>query len=413
MFIVPKIRGPLKGCSTPKSVVARIPYSTGKLHLSQTPPRSPGTAHLLVTAPAAETGLRLHCLGISHRTATSDIRERTGFPTARIREALCEARRDARVERLVIVATCHRTELYAETPRDAPDSAETLLQWWSANCSIPIAALLPHAYSLSGEDAARHLFRVTAGLDSVVLGEAQIVGQVATSLRQSVAVHAASPMLKVAFKNAVRAGERARGAVWGRLQAASLGSAAVDAAATAANGLRGRNVVIVGAGEIAELALRSLSAHSPARVTIANRTMETAQEMGSHHGAVACTLDALPAAMRDADVVIAATRATRPFIDQAMVTAALEHRHTRPLLLVDVSLPRNVDVAVRQVLGAQLIGIDDLGRYISAAHSDRRAMVPAVERIVEQELALLRVRLARRTAVAPRSRANVTGSVAV
>jgi len=301
----------------------------------------------------------------------------------------------------VIIGTCHRTELYAETPCSVPDTAGTLLHWWSTNCSVPIAALAPHAYALSGIEAARHLFRVAAGLDSVVLGEAQIVGQVGSSLRHSIAVHAASPMLKLAFKSAVKAGERARGVVWGRLQAASLGSVAVDAAAAAANGLQGLSILVVGAGEIAELALRSLSAHAPRRVTIANRTLEAAREMGARHGADACPLDALPSALRDADVVIAATRAAHPLIDQATVAAALEHRPTRQMTLVDVSLPRNVDVAVRHVTGAHLIGIDDLGAYVEAVHMERRAVVPTVERIIEEELALLRVRLARRVPTAP------------
>jgi glutamyl-tRNA reductase len=372
----------------------------------------------LVTATAAEAGLRLDCLGISHRTATSELRERAGFPTAVLREALSAARRDRRIERLVIIATCHRTELYAETPRSAPDTAETLLEWWANACAIPVSALVPHAYALSGPEAARHLFRVATGLDSVVLGEAQIVAQVASSLRQSVSVHAASPMLKATFKSAVRAGERARGAVWGRLQAANLGSAAVDAAALASNGLRGRNVVVVGAGEIAELALRSLSSHAPNRVTIANRTVEIAREMGAHHNADACALDALPEALRDADVVIAATRATRPLIDRSSVVDALRQRPTRPMTLIDVSLPRNVDVSVRDVTGAQLIGIDDLGAYITAGHAERAAVVPLVERIVEDELSALHARLSRRSEnvarpVVPRMSAALAATMAL
>jgi glutamyl-tRNA reductase len=262
-------------------------------------------------------------------------------------------------------------------------------------------------------DAVRHLYGVAAGLDSVVLGEAQIVGQVASSLRQSIAAHAASPLLKLAFRSAVRAGERARGLIWGRLQAASLGSAAVDAAAGAAHGLRDRNVVLVGAGEIAELALRSLSAHSPRTVTIANRTMETAREMGAHHGAEVCPLELLPSIMRDADVVIAATRATRPIIDHATVAEALHNRPTRPMTLIDVSLPRNIDVAVRQVPGAQLIGIDDLGDYVTAAHTERKLAVPAVEKIIEEELAALELSLMQRnnvarSDVAPRASAGVS-----
>jgi glutamyl-tRNA reductase len=370
----------------------------------------------LVTESAENPGLRLDCLGISHRTATSELRERAGFSAVLLREALSAARHDRRIERLVIIATCHRTELYAETPHGSPDTATILLEWWSSTCGVSPAALTPHAYALTGFDAARHLFRVAAGLDSVVLGEAQIVAQVASSLRQSVAVHAASPLLKLAFKSAVRAGERARGMVWGRLQAASLGSAAVDAAAAAANGLTGRNVVVVGAGEIAELALRSLAAHAPRRITIANRTIEAALEMGSHHGADACPLNLLPSLMREADVVIAATRATHVLIDRESVAAALDGRSARPITFVDVSLPRNVDVEVREVVGAQLIGIDDLGSYISEAHTERRVVVPSVERIVDEELSILRTRLAHRTShgtAAARVNAATSVSLAV
>jgi glutamyl-tRNA reductase len=371
----------------------------------------------LVTELAVETGPRLDCLGISHRTAASELRERAAFPTSQLQEALAAARHDPRIERLVVITTCHRTELYAETPARTKDVRAILLDWWSAACGVPVAILDQHAYSLHGVEAAEHLFNVAAGLDSVVIGEAQITAQVASSLRQSVAVHAASPLLKLAFKSAVRAGERARGMIWGRLQAASLGSAAIDAAATAANGLAGRNVVVVGAGEIAELALRSLVTHAPHRITIANRTVEAAVEMGVHQGADACPLNLLPALLREADVVIAATRATVPLIDSSAVTAALAHRPNRPMTLVDVSLPRNVDVRVRTIAGAKLIGIDELGPYVVAAHAERRAVVPIVERIIDEELTILKQRIADRLTDAPRKRATrperIAGPIAV
>jgi len=345
------------------------------------------------------------------------VRERAGFSTSVLHDALAAARHDPRIERLVVIATCHRTELYAETPASTRDVREILLEWWSATCGIPESVLAAHAYSLHGLAAAEHLFKVAAGLDSVVIGEAQITGQVASSLRQSVAVHAASPLLKLAFKSAVRAGERARGMIWGRLQAASLGSAAVDAAATAANGLAGRNVVVVGAGEIAELALRSLAPHAPHRITIANRTVEAAVEMGAHHGADACSLNLLPSLLRDADVVIAATRAALPLIDCCTVTTALAHRPHRPMTLVDVSLPRNVDVKVRSVPGAKLIGIDDLGPYVVAAHAERRAVIPMVERIIGEELAILEERLAARSTATtlrrPSESARIASPIAV
>ncbi len=313
----------------------------------------------------------------------------------------------------MIVSTCHRTELYSELPLPETDFTATLLEWWCAHTGLDAQKIAAHSYGLSGFDAVRHLFRVAAGLDSVVLGEAQIVSQVASSLRHSVAVHAASPLLKLAFKGAVHAGERARGVVWGRLQAASLGSAAVDAADVAAHGLAGRNVIIIGAGEIAELALRSLAAHAPARVTIANRSVETALEMGTQHGAEVWPLDRLPALLRDADIVIAATRATQALIDRDIVVAALKHRASRPLTFIDVSLPRNIDVGVRHIAGVQLIGIDDLGPYVCAAHAERRRVAPTVERIIDEEVLLLQSRLARRSPATTPRHTNATTAMAV
>ncbi len=357
----------------------------------------------MAIAPTDDIGAGLHCLGISHRTAAADLRQRAAISGPRLRDALAAARRDPRIERLAIVSTCHRTELYAELPPDSVDADEILLKWWSDRCSVSESELAPHAYSLTGTDVARHLFRVAAGLDSVVLGEAQVVAQVASALRQSIAVHAASPLIKLAFRRAVHSGERARGAVWGRLQAASLGSAAVDAAAAAANGLGGKRVVIVGAGEIAELALRSLAAHVPARVTISNRSEDPARRLATHFCAHVCDLDALGEELQHADVVIAATRAMLPLITRDMVRSTVQLRAGRRLTIVDVSLPRNVDSAVRDIAGAQLIAIDDLGPYIAGSNNERRSVVPSVEAIVDAEIADFCSRLERRVAFVPRS----------
>ena len=356
----------------------------------------------MATASTEDIGAGLHCLGISHRTAAADLRQRAAFSATRLREALAAARRDPRIERLAIVSTCHRTELYAELPSGSPDANDVLVEWWSELCGVTPSELGPHTFSMRGTDAARHLFRVAAGLDSVVLGEAQIVAQVASALRQSISVHAASPLIKLVFRRAVHSGERARGAVWGRLQAASLGSAAVDAAASAANGLGGKRVVIVGAGEIAELALRSLSAHVPARVTISNRSAEPALRLATHFGAHVCDLASLDGELRHADVVIAATRAMQPLISTEMVQRTMELRAGNRLTIVDVSLPRNVDSAVRNISGAQLIAIDDLGPYIAGSNNERRAVVPSVEAIVEDEMGEFCSRAVRRAAFVPR-----------
>ncbi|MBA3341696.1 MAG: glutamyl-tRNA reductase [Gemmatimonadaceae bacterium] len=342
----------------------------------------------------------IHCIGLSHRTAAAALRERAAFPPDSLAAALGNARRTPGIERLVIVSTCHRTELYAELPNvfesdcaAATEREARLIDWLASMRSLDRNLVASHTYSHHTMYAVRHLFRLTAGLDSVVLGEPQILSQAAAALRESVAAHAASPALKKLFKAAVRAGERARASVWGRLRAADLGTAAIGAAsaclANHGQTLAESRVAVVGAGEIAELVMAALGAAGSRNATVLSRTADRAVAVAARHGGAARRLEELEPVLADVDAAIFAIAATGAVVDAESVRRVLDARAGRPLVLIDVSLPRNVDPAVRTVPGARLVDIDELGPHVARLHADRALMVPAVERIVGEELSLL------------------------
>jgi glutamyl-tRNA reductase len=249
-----------------------------------------------------------------------------------------------------------------------------------------VADVAPHAVYLHGPAAVRHLCRVACGLDAAILGEAQVLAQVAGAIRQSVAAHAATPLLKDVFRSAVTVGERARRAVWAGYRAADIGSASADGADERLGGLAGVGAVVVGAGEVAELALRALHARSVGRLTVLNRSLERGEQLAERHGADAAGLDALPIALREADVVVVATGAPSIVVDVGMVQDALAARPDRPLVIVDAALPRNVDPAVRALAGAHLLDLNDLRPLFARASDERHDAIAAVEALIEGEV---------------------------
>jgi len=344
----------------------------------------------------------IHCIGVSHRTAPAGLREALAFAPGEIATALRAARCNTAVERLVIVSTCHRTELYVDiSPArgvDAPfaridDAKAGLANWLTASRSVDRKLLDSHAYALHGDAAVRHLFRLAAGLDSVVPGEPQIVSQVAGALSQSVAAHAASPALKKMFKAAVRAGERAQASVWGGLRAADLGTAAVAAASRLlqAEGLAFEHarVAVFGAGELACLALAALVEFGARDVTVLNRTADRATSVAAQHGVHARPLDEMAVVLVECDIAIFALAASKFIVNAAAARLAMDARGERPLTLIDVALPRNVDAGARSVPGVRLVGIDELGTLVQDLYANRTAVSPDVDRIVEGEQAAL------------------------
>ena len=338
------------------------------------------------------TSLPIHCLSVSHRLASDSVRESLAFPAEALAAALESARRDPAIQRLVVVSTCHRVELYAALPAGLPDAPARLVAWLAESRGVGAATIDTYATHLHGAAAVRHLCRVACGLDAAILGEAQVLAQVAGALRVAVAAHTVTPLLKDVFRSAVSVGERARRVVWARYRAADIGWAAAEGAAHALNGLTGATAVVVGAGDVANLAVDALRARGVGRLTVVNRTLSRAEDIAARHGVEAEDMSALADAVRSADVVIVATGAGSVVIDAAVVEHALAGRADRPLVVVDAALPRNVDAAVRGLPGAQLLDLTDLRPHFASASDERQEAAEAVEALIEAEVHALLTR---------------------
>ena len=325
---------------------------------------------------------RLICLGLSHHTAPVDVRERLSLGPEGIHEILNEHARDAGTGELVILSTCNRFEIYAASPDGA--GVDALKSHMARRNGVDWDALEPHLYRRDDFEAVRHLCRVAAGLDSLVLGEPQILGQVSEALNRSLAHHRAGPYLKALFQTALRAGKRARAETGISRRPLSISAMAVRLARRHLGSLAGLRIAVVGTGEMGRLIVKTLRPDERANLTLVNRHVETARAFAETVGAEALPLDRLPEILADADVVFCATGSPDPLIDADAVRAAA--REARPLTLVDIGLPRNVTPTVTALPNVHLFDIDRLRGEVERSLTERRRSIPAVERIIEEEV---------------------------
>jgi len=336
--------------------------------------------------------MHLLCLGLSHHTAPVAIREKLNYSPRALTSALARlgcghGAGAADLAELVILSTCNRLELYAAAPHEAAAFA-TLLDFLEETRGVPRAEFAEHLYRLAGVEAVTHLSRVAAGLDSMILGEPQVLGQVAEALQAAPAQLAAGPILSAAFRAALRAGKRARAETAISRNPATVSSMAVKLAETAAGGLAARSVVIVGAGEIAELAAEALRARGVSQLVVVNRTLARAAQLAERWGARALTFERLGEALAEADIVLSSTDAPHFVISADLARAALARRPDRPLVFIDIAVPRDVDPGVRQLPGAHYFDIDDLAARLNGALRERQQEVPRVEAIVAEEASI-------------------------
>ena len=325
---------------------------------------------------------RLHVLGINHQTAPVRLRERVAFAADTVPAALATLRELPGVHEAALLSTCNRTELYAL----ADDDGASLAAWLAAH---PGEAVDMHAYLYHHRDAdaARHLFRVATGLDSLVLGEPQILGQVKEAWSLARSAGALGGTLDRLFQNAFATAKRARTDTRIGANPVSVASAAVRLAQESFARLEESTVLLVGAGETIELAARHLREGRVRRLLVANRTLAHAQELASRHGGVALPLDELDRHLADADVVLSATASREPVIHATQVAAALARRRHRPMLLLDLAVPRDIDPAVGALDDAFLHTIDDLERAIEDNRRSRREAAAEAEAIVDLQVA--------------------------
>ncbi len=324
--------------------------------------------------------MRLALAGVSHHRAPLALRERVAVDTQAAAGLARElAGSPGPGHEAVVLSTCNRTELYlaGDDPAIGDRADHALLSLAGAGAG----ELAPAAYRLADESAALHLFRVAAGLDSLVPGEGEILGQV----RDAFEAGSPGPLLDRTFRMAIRAGRRARLETAIGESPASIPAAAAALAEQVFESLDGRRVVLVGAGRASELTARNLRSRGATVAAVVNRTLARAERLAGALGAQAKTLDELPGLVGDADVVVSSTSAPGPVLTEAGLATALRGRRGRPVLIVDLAVPRDVDPALASIDGCFLYDVDDLQGVVSATLEGRRAESSRAERIVSEE----------------------------
>jgi glutamyl-tRNA reductase len=323
------------------------------------------------------------CIGLSHRTAPVEVRERHAFPPSRMAEALVALRDYEAVREAAMLQTCGRLEIYAELDdyeRGVEQIKSFLANFRHGTTGYDIESYL---YTLLGHQAVAHLFRVCTGLDSMLVGEAEILGQVKDAYVAAMRAKSLGRILHRLFREAVGAGKSARARTRIGGESVSIATAAVEAARSRLGTLDGLTVVVVGAGKMGRNAVKRLRLEGAARVIVANRTFTRSQHLIDDAGfGEAVEMPALHDALAGADVVVASTGASRFVIDEALVTAAMARRPDRPLFIVDIAVPRDVDPAVAQIANVALVDIDGLKSVVNERLDVRREAIPAVEAII-------------------------------
>jgi glutamyl-tRNA reductase len=329
----------------------------------------------------------LICVGVSHRTAPVALRERLALPESAVGAVLSrfgcgDHARPSAVSELVILSTCNRLELYAAGGRTAGPALADLL---AEATGVGADELQPVLYSMTGSEAVRHLCRTAAGLESMVIGEPQILGQVSEAFATAAANGAAGHMMSTLFRGAIRAGRRARSETAIGRNPTTVSSVAVQLAGTSLGDLTSASVAVIGAGEMAELAVSALHYRGVNNIVVVSRTREHAERLSARVGGRPMALERLQDALESADVVITSTSAPHHVITRDMVSNAMMCRPDRQMLIIDIAVPRDVDPAVETVPGVCYADLDVLERRIEAGLHERETEIPQVEAVVEQE----------------------------
>jgi glutamyl-tRNA reductase len=330
--------------------------------------------------------MHLLIVGISHKTAPVELRERVDFQTRGVDGALRGLGGRQSVREAAVLSTCNRAELYAAC--DDLDAARVdLVNFLSEYHGLSGDAVAPHLYDFVDLEAARHLFRVAAGLDSLVVGEPQILGQVKQAHSAASSVQAAGPVLNRLFHSSFGVGKRVRTETSLGSGAVSISFAAVALARKIFGDLKGRSVLVIGAGEMGKLTARHMKSQGVQLVTIVSRSMahaaRTAEAIG---GALAAPWDEMDIALGSSDIVITATGAAAPILTKARVEAVMRTRRHRPLFIIDIALPRDVEAAAGELEQVFLYNVDDLQATVRENLARRASEVAHAETIVGEEV---------------------------
>ncbi len=330
--------------------------------------------------------MHLLLVGLSHKTAPVELRERVDFQGRGVDRALSAIGSRGSAREAVVLSTCNRAEVYTAVD-DLASARADLVRFVGEFHGVDSAEVAPHVYDVADLDVARHLFRVAAGLDSLVVGEPQILGQVKDAHTTAAEMQSVGPVLNRLFHSSFAVGKRVRTETGLASGAVSVSFAAVALAKKIFGDLKGLNVLVIGAGEMGKLTALHMKAQGVQHVTIVSRTMahaiRTAEAIG---GASAAPWDDLDATLGASDIVITATGASTPILTRAHVDAVMRPRRNRPLFLIDIALPRDVDAAAGEIEQVFLYNIDDLQATVRENLARRTSEVARAEGIVGEEV---------------------------
>jgi glutamyl-tRNA reductase len=322
---------------------------------------------------------------LNHTTAPLDLRGRFAFAIDQIAPTLQSLRRSFGSHRhpdveAAIISTCNRTEIYCAAEHLALDHT---VEWLAESGGVAPALLRSHAYALHDDQAARHAFRVAAGLDSMVLGEAQILGQMKDAVRAAETAGALGSTLNQLFQRSFAVAKEVRTATEIGAHSISMAAAAVRLAAQLFEDLKQTRVLFVGAGEMIDLAVTHFAAKEPTSIVIANRTLERGEKLASRFGGEAMRLADLPERLAEFDIVVSCTASTLPLIGLGAVERALKLRKHRPMFMVDLAVPRDIEPEVKALEDIYLYTVDDLAQVVQQGHASRLAAVAEAEVIID------------------------------
>ncbi|RPE64476.1 glutamyl-tRNA reductase [Tibeticola sediminis] len=320
-------------------------------------------------------------LGINHTTAPLDLRGRFAFALEQIKPKLASLRAAVPTHpEAAILSTCNRTEIYGASEQAPIDHA---LGWLANVGGVDAAVLRPHVYALEDAEAARHAFRVASGLDSMVLGEPQILGQMKSAVRVAEEAGALGTTLNQLFQRSFSVAKEVRSTTEIGAHSISMAAAAVRLAAQLFEDLSQVRVLFVGAGEMIELAATHFAAKSPKSMAIANRTLDRGERLAARFGAEVMRLADLPERLHEFDAVVSCTASTLPIIGLGAVESALKQRKRRPMFMVDLAVPRDIEPEVQKLEDVYLYTVDDLSNVVQTGQANRQAAVEQAEAIID------------------------------
>jgi glutamyl-tRNA reductase len=331
--------------------------------------------------------MHIHCLGVNHQIAELSLREKLAFTEEEIQEIYFNWRQKKdrsapQVDEILILSTCNRVEIYAIAEEWKFSQLESFL---CTNRKVPSKDLEGHLYRLEDHEAIDHLFRVASGLDSLVLGEPQILGQVARSFQLAQEQDVVGPVLSRLLQTTLHAGKRAHNETAISQSPTSIASAAIRLVEDLIPGLPAASIGILGAGEMSELVASALLKHGSRRFSFFNRTYKRAMALAARLGGVAFSYSQLAEQLENLDVLITSTGAPNPFVTNEMVRTAMDCRPGRRLVLIDIAVPRDIEVVVSDIPNVYLYDFDSLQRFLEQSLAERKDEIPRVEAILSEE----------------------------